>query len=132
MVSLVFELLLTAMCTVGPGVLYEPPEGWTLRSVAFTGQISGCASIGSSWGTCNAMNYPRYEHNTVTVVRTVQVGEQVKAPEGCALTSEAKEVPGEKKSSLVGEGAVPAYRTELVQPLYRGPAPSLPVPMPKD
>jgi hypothetical protein len=128
---LLLELLLTATCVVGPGVLYEPPQGWTLRSVAFTGQVSGCSESTSGIITCTAMVYPRYKDNTVTVTRTVQVGEQVKAPEGCQLTSEAKEAIDERKSDLAID-ASPAYRTQTVQPFYRGPVPSIPLSAPKD
>jgi hypothetical protein len=92
---MLLELLLTATCVIGAGVEYTPPQGWTLERVTFQGQIDACSfDKGSSYGTCVAINYPRHANNAVTLRRTVQVGEQVQAPEGCALTSEARDAPG--------------------------------------
>jgi hypothetical protein len=87
-------LELIATCVIGAGVTYTPPEGWTLERVQTQGQISNCAP---SEGTarlglmpyCTAMQYPRYADNTVTLRRTVQVGEKVQAPPGCEMTMQS-------------------------------------------
>jgi hypothetical protein len=74
--SMLLELILTATCLMDAGT-YLPPDGWTITQVQFKGH----------W---HPMMAPITE-NTVTLHRTVQIGEQVQAPKGCTLTSEAKE-----------------------------------------
>jgi hypothetical protein len=87
-------LELIATCVIGAGVTYTPPAGWTLIQVQTQGQISNCSPAQTTWPVpmyCTAMNYPRYEENTVTIQRSVQVGETVQAPPGCEVKMQGSE-----------------------------------------
>jgi hypothetical protein len=100
MLALILMILeLTATCPLGPGVRYTPPVGWALVQVQTQGQISNCAPgehPAPLMPYCTAMNYPRYAENTVTLRRTVHVGETVEAPTGCAMTMQGTEPKEEK------------------------------------
>lgn len=82
---MIIELLLTATCTLGPGVDYTAPQGWVISKVQTQGQINACSGV-----TCLAINYPIYADNRVTVTRTITPGETVTAPAGCDVTTTAQ------------------------------------------
>lgn len=91
-------LELIATCVIGAGVVYTPPEGWTLDKVTFKGKIASTCDFppGLGYGTCTAEYHPYYEANTITIRRAVQAGEKVTAPQGCEITSEAKASPAKE------------------------------------
>lgn len=84
-------LELVATCIIGAGIYYTPPEGWRLEATAFSGTRDVCnRGDGGRYLTCFAINVEPIKDNTVTLRKTVQVGEAVKAPKECSMTVESK------------------------------------------
>ncbi len=79
-------LTLVATCIISAGMTFTPPDGWVLMRVAFQGWMTPCVG-----NVCLSIVSVPVKDNTVTMHRTIQVGESATAPEGCQLTLEAKE-----------------------------------------
>lgn len=100
---MLLELVVT--CMIGAGITYTPPEGWQFERVAFVGtretyvfspttishKALGYMTTGPIVSSCAAVVVAPILNNTVTLRRTVQVGEVIQAPEGCTMTTEAKD-----------------------------------------